>query len=223
MTRSIIDTTADHKTDLSLTYLVREPIHASNKASAIILLHGVGSNEEDLFGLSSQLPADMYIISPRGPLMVGPGRYAWYNVDFSTGRPIIKTEQEAASREKIVVFIREVREKYQPDSLYLGGFSQGAIMSYSIGLTLPGEVQGIISFSGRILDEIRPLVKNDKYLQHLKVLVAHGVHDNILPVHYAREAKEYLETLGVQLTYHEYTIGHQLNNEVLHDLNAWLK
>jgi phospholipase/carboxylesterase len=222
MTRSIIDTTADHKTDLSLTYLVREPIQASNKARAIILLHGVGSNEEDLFGLASQLPADMYIISPGGPFILGPGRYAWYNVDFSTGRPIIQSAQEAASREKILSFIREVKEKYLIDELYLGGFSQGAIMSYSIGLTHPGAVRGIISFSGRILDEVRPLVQNDNYLQQLKVLVAHGVLDNTLPIHYAREAKVYLESLGVQLTYHEYPIGHQLSNEVLPDLNNWL-
>jgi phospholipase/carboxylesterase len=95
-------------------------------------------------------------------------------------------------------------------------------MSYSIGLACPGEVQGIVSLSGRILEEIRPLIKMDNMLQQLKVMVSHGIQDNTLPVHYAREAKSCLEDLGVQLTYHEYQTGHQVNNEVLLDLNNWL-
>lgn len=107
--------------------------------------------------------------------------------------------------------------------MYLGGFSQGAIMSYSIGLKYPNEVQGIIALSGRVLDEVKPLVKQDNYLQKLKVFVAHGVQDNTLPIYFAREAKDYLESLGIQLTYQEYPTGHQINNEVLQDLNDWLR
>ncbi len=169
------------------------------------------------------MPDDAYVISARGQFTLGAGRYAWYNVNFSTGKPIINAEQEALSREVIRTFIKQVKQKYHLDELYLGGFSQGAIMSYSIGLTHPNEVQGIISLSGRVLDEIRPLVKKDNYLQRMKVLVAHGVQDNTLPINYAREAKDYLQSLGVQLTYHEYQLGHQINNVVLQELNEWLR
>lgn len=224
MTQSIINESAEAlQTDLALSYLIKTPEQGSDNARAIILLHGVGSNEQDLFGLASQLPKDVYVIAPRGPLVVGANRYAWYNVDFSSGHPTINAEQETASRELIRNFIQEVKEKYSIDELYLGGFSQGAIMSHSIGLIHPDEVKGIISFSGRVLQEIRPLVQNDKHLHHLKVFLSHGVQDNTLPIHFAREAKEYLETLGVQLSYHEYPIGHQLSSEVLRDLNAWMK
>jgi phospholipase/carboxylesterase len=205
-----------------LQYLVREPGVRSSKNKAIILLHGVGSNEQDLFRLADQLPDDFYIISPHGPFTLGAGRYAWYNVDFSTGKPVYNTEQELSSRKAIATFIKQVKEKYNLDELYLGGFSQGAIMSYSIGLLYPHEVKGIIAFSGRLLEEIKPLVKKDAYLQKLKVFVAHGVQDNTLPIHYAREAKDYIERLGISLSYHEYTIGHQISNEVLQDLNSWL-
>lgn len=206
-----------------LHYLIREPKAATAKKKAIILLHGVGSNEQDLFGLADHLPADYYIISARGPYTLGPGRYAWYNVDFSTGKPVFDAKQEASSRAAIIKFIAQVKQQYHFDEVYLGGFSQGAIMSYTIGLTLPGEVRGIITMGGRILEEIKPTVKKSDALGQLKVFVAHGVQDGTLPVHYAREAKTLLETLGVQLSYHEYNIGHQINQDVLKDLNAWLR
>ena len=223
MTQSIINEISSDTTGLALQYLIQEPKGNSTKQKAIILLHGVGSNESDLFSLAEELPHDFYVISPRGRFALGAGRYAWYNIDFSTGKPIINSQQEASSREVIVTFIKQVKQKYNLDEVYLGGFSQGAIMSYSIGLTHPNEVQGIITLSGRILDEIKPLVKKDNYLQQLKVFVAHGVQDNTLPIHYSIAAKDYLESLELELTYKEYPIGHQISNQELHDLNNWLK
>ena len=95
-------------------------------------------------------------------------------------------------------------------------------MSFSIGLTIPTEVKGIILLSGRLLEEVKPIITKCNNLQQLKVFVAHGVLDNTLPINYAREAKLYLENLQVQLSYHEYDIGHQINDEVLNDLNVWL-
>jgi phospholipase/carboxylesterase len=224
MTNTVIKKTISATSDsLVLQHLVREPQVKSLKNKAIILLHGVGSNEKDLFRISNELPDDAYVISPRGQFTLSSGRYAWHNVDFSTGKPIINAEQAASSRKIIRTFINQIKQKFNVDEVYLGGFSQGAIMSYSIGLTYPSEVQGIIALSGRILNEVKPLVKKDNYLHQLKVLVAHGVQDNTLPIHYARDAKDYLESLGVQLTYHEYPIGHQINNDVLQDLNDWLR
>ena len=116
-----------------------------------------------------------------------------------------------------------MKEKYNLDEVYLGGFSQGAIMSYSIGLLYPNEVAGVVAFSGRLLEEIKPLVKKDAYLQKLNVFVAHGVQDNTLPIHYARQAKDYIESLGIAVSYHEYPIGHQISSDVLQDLNDWFR
>ncbi len=203
-----------------LQYLVKQPTIQSAKSKALILLHGVGSNEADLFSLANQLPLDYLIICPCGPYTLGAGRYAWYNVDFSTGKPVFDAAQEASSRAIIKQFIEQVKQQYKVDEIYLGGFSQGAIMSYSVGLTKPGIVKGIISLSGRLLIEIRSsIVKND--VQKLKVFIAHGMQDNTLPVQYARDAKLYLEGLGIQPSYHEYNMGHQVNGAVIKDLNEW--
>ena len=208
---------------LALHYLERPAKAATGKRRALILLHGVGSNEQDLFGIAPHLPDDLLILSPRGPLTLGAGRYAWYEVDFSTGKPVFNASQETQSRELILQFIRQVKQKYNLDEVYLGGFSQGGIMSYSIGLSHPTEVTGIISLSGRLLAEIRPSVKPGKDLQNLKVFIAHGTQDGTLPVHYAREASAYLKELGIQPTYHEFEMGHQLNNQVLAELVNWLR
>jgi phospholipase/carboxylesterase len=223
MTNAIIKETNSASSDsMVLDYLIREPKIKLAKKKAIILLHGVGSNESDLFSFADKLPRDFYVIAPRAQFSLGAGRYAWYNVDFSTGQPVFDKAQEISSREVIRKFIAQVKQKYQVDEVYLGGFSQGAIMSFSVGLTNPKEVKGIISLSGRLLVEIRPtIIKNDD-VQQLKVFLAHGVLDNTLRVQFAREAKLYLDNLGVQLSYHEYDMGHQINEVELKDLNDWL-
>ncbi|MDO6388623.1 esterase [Pontibacter sp. BT731] len=209
--------------DLVLQYLVRPASSASSHPKAVMLLHGVGSNEQDLFQLASHFPEDFTVISPRGPVVLGDGRFAWYEVDFSTGKPSINAGQEAKSRQDIQQFISQVKEKYNLSEVYLGGFSQGAIMSFSIGLTHPELVTGILAFSGRILQEIRPQVQRNSALQQLKVFISHGTQDSTLPVHYAREAKEYLQEAGVRLTYHEQDMGHQISGEAITKVISWLQ
>lgn len=208
--------------NLALQYLIREPKVKSEKRKGIILLHGVGSNEKDLFSLAEHLPDDFFVISARGPFIIGADRYAWYNVDFSTGKPIYDARQEEASREIISTFIGQIKQEYMLDDVYLGGFSQGAIMSYSIGLTQPKSVRGIVALSGRLLLEIQPLVKKSDELSKLSVFVAHGTQDRTLGIAYAREANTYLKQLGVDLTYSEYENAHQISESVLKDLHQWL-
>src|SRR4051812_24012217 len=119
MTQAITnDTISSITTDLALQYLVQEPKLKAAKQKAIILLHGVGSNEQDLFSLAHQLPDDFWVIAPRGQFILGAGRYSWYQVDFSTGKPVINAAQEASSREVIRVFISEIKQKYGIEEVY---------------------------------------------------------------------------------------------------------
>jgi phospholipase/carboxylesterase len=126
----------------ALSFLLKQPLVKPQRSRAIVLLHGVGSNENDLFNLASQLPADLLIISPRGPFQIGNNRYAWYQVSFSNNGPAVDHIQEEYSRRTLIQFIKQVKATYSPDEIFIGGFSQGAIMSYSIGLTNPSLVQG---------------------------------------------------------------------------------
>jgi phospholipase/carboxylesterase len=210
---------------LGLKYLIRQPKVVFDDKPVFIFLHGVGSNEKNLFTLANHLPDNFTVISARSPYTMGPDSFSFYQADFSTGSPVINAEQAEKSRNAIKEFISQVVEKYNIDveKVYLGGFSQGAIMSYSVGLTFPGLVKGIAGFSGRILNEIRPLVNEPEKLKSLKVFISHGRADNILPVHFAREAKEYFSSLGIKPDYHEFNGSHEINEESITALNKWLE
>jgi phospholipase/carboxylesterase len=210
---------------LALKYLIRKPDTETVEKPVFIFLHGVGSNEKDLFTLAEHLPENFTVISARSPYTLGPDSFAFYQVDFSSGSPVINPDQAEKSRNTIKEFIGQVIEKYgiDPDKVYLGGFSQGAIMSYTIGLTFPGTVKGVAAMSGRILAEIRPIIKPLDSLKQLKVFISHGTGDNVLPVHFAREAKEYLLSLGIKPDYHEFNGSHEINENILSELNNWIE
>jgi len=207
-----------------LYYLVREPKTRINNPPLILLLHGVGSNEQDLFSFAGQLPDKFLVISARAPLSVGKDSYAWYQVDFSKGKPVFNQEQEEAGKKIIIQFISFLKTRYVFDDqqVYLCGFSQGAIMSYAVGLTNPEMIQGIAAMSGRILDEVKPLTASNEKLKHLSIFISHGTDDGVLTIQYAREAAEFLKLLNLNPTYHEYPAGHTINDEMFRDLVNWL-
>lgn len=206
-----------------LKYLVRQTKIQTTKPPVIILLHGVGSNEQDLFSFADQLPDKYLVLSVRAPYTLSEGSYAWYQVDFSTGKPVINSEQEKKSRNIIIQFITELKKEFSFDEnqVYIGGFSQGAIMAYSVGLTRPDLIHGIVAMSGRLLEEVKPLIVPEK-LGQLKVFISHGTNDQTLGIHYARESVSYLNALKINTTYKEYTEGHGINNPMLIDMVNWL-
>jgi phospholipase/carboxylesterase len=190
----------------------------------VILLHGVGSNEKSMFSFADSLPDHFLVISAQASLQIGPDNYAWFYVDFSTGKPVINKEQAEKSRNIIIAFIRELKEQYNFDenNIYLCGFSQGGIMSYSVGLTEPKIIKGIAVLGGRLLQEVRPLIASKNQLEQLNIFVAHGTEDGTLGIHYAREAVDYLKQLGLHPIYNEYPAGHYITNEMLTDVTNWL-
>ncbi len=218
-------TDSSSKSTASLHYLVRQPTSKTEKTTVIILLHGVGSNEKDLFSFADQLPGRYLVIAARGPFVLGHDRFAWYQVDFSSGKPVINAEQEKVSRKLLVQFMDELKALYSFDEeqVYIGGFSQGAIMSYSIGLLHPDKIKGIVALSGRLLEEVKSQITPSDHLKQLRVFISHGQQDNVLPVTYARESNAYLKQLGIHPTFKEYSEGHGINGDMLNDLISWLK
>jgi len=210
--------------DTQLKCMLREPKIESVNPPVIFLLHGIGSNEEDLFSFAEQLPAKFLVISVRAPFTLDADRFAWFQVDFSSEEPVINRKQADKSRNDLLQFISQMEQEYQFDSsqVFLCGFSQGAIMSYSIGLTRPDLIKGIAVMSGRILNESKSFFASDEKLSHLAVFISHGIDDTVLPIHYAREGLEYLQTRNMSPTYKEYQEGHTINAEMLIDLVTWL-
>ena len=214
----------NNHTEEGLQYLVRKPIVETENVPLIILLHGVGSNENDLFSLANYLPDNFLIVSVRAPHIIGPSSYAWFQVNFGGPTRIINSEQAEDSRKLIVQFIGQLKERYAFDEqqVYLCGFSQGGIMAYSVGLTHPELVKGIAVMSGRLLDEVKPLIAVNEDLKTLKIFISHGTNDNVLTIQYARDSYAYLKTLDTHTAYKEYPEIHTINDEMLSDLVNWL-
>ncbi len=209
---------------LPLVHLVRQPIIEAGTPPLLLLLHGVGSNEHDLYGLAPFLDKRFLIISVRAPITLGAGSYAWFEVDFTPQGPVINPEQEEASRETLISFLKEAIMAYggDPKQVYLMGFSQGAIMSASVALTRPELVAGAVLMSGRILPEIQPLIASHEELAGFPFLVVHGTADMVLPISYGRTSRELLSSLPVDLTYNEYPMGHEVSQASLRDVTAWI-
>ena len=207
--------------DMMLKYLVKEPSIKTAKLPVLILLHGFGSNEQDLFSMANQLPKQMLIISARAPYTLSQGSYAWFHVDLSTGKPIYNAEEAEKSRTVILKFIDQVKTKYHADEIYLMGFSQGAIMSYSIALTNPEKVKGIVALSGRILTDIKPLIASQNKLEKLPVFIGHGINDQTLPIFNGRAASKQCMDLHTLTTYKEYVMGHEISQEEFSDILDW--
>ena len=203
----------------------RKPSDSNERPPAVLLLHGVRSNEQDLLGLTPALDERLYTISVRAPLTLGPGAYGWYHVEFTpTGFLIDEAEAEQSCR-NLISFIDEVKREYpiDPDRLFLMGFSQGCIMSVGAATASPKSVAGVVGMSGRMLPSFEKNRASDDDLKDLPIIAVHGRQDQVIPISDGRDMRDFLKSLPVDLTWREYDMGHYVTPESLRDINDWLR
>lgn len=206
-----------------LHYLVREPKTQQENPPLLLLLHGYGSNEEDLFSFASELPDELLIISARAPYDMMFGGYAWYAITLDSNDEKYSDLDEArASLTKIAAFIDEMKTKYNPSKTFLLGFSQGAILSYALSFNYPNKVNHVIALSGYINDELQPNniseldISTDYY-------ISHGTVDQVLPVEWARKAPVFLSENNLQHVYSEYPVGHGVAPQNFFSFKNWIE
>jgi phospholipase/carboxylesterase len=212
--------------ELSLEYQIRKPKILHDKNPLLLLLHGYGSNEEDLFSFASELPDEYYVISARAPYDLQYGSYAWYAINFDADQNKFSDHNQAIlSRDLVVKFIEELKVQFPIDSsdITLIGFSQGSILSYSIALSYPNIVQRVGALSGYLNLEINRDSYRDNDFQGLKIFSSHGTVDQVIPVEWARKTDPILNNLGINSTYREYPIGHGVSPQNFFDLKNWLE
>ena len=214
----------DHS--LSLVHLVRKPRQiASAEPPLLLLLHGIGSNEHDLFSMGPHLDPRFFVATARAPIEMMQGGYAWFNLEFTADGGIVPDLEQAESSALLLVrFIDELVEAYGVDRrcVYLMGFSQGAMMSLSVALTRPDKVARVVAMSGRLPEQVAPNAGSLDEIRKLEIFVSHGTHDDVLPIANGRACRDRLEKLGVPLTYREYPMGHEVRAETLREITAWL-
>jgi phospholipase/carboxylesterase len=212
--------------ELSLDYQVREPKKVDAKNPLLLLLHGYGSNEADLFSFASELPDEYYVISARAPYDLQYGSYAWYAINFDADQNKFSDHDQAVlSRELVVKFIAELKSKFPIDSadITLIGFSQGSILSYSIALSYPNIVQRVGALSGYLNLDITVDNYQNNDFSGLKIFSSHGTVDQVIPVEWARKTDPILKNLGINSIYKEYPIGHGVSPKNFFDLKDWLQ
>jgi phospholipase/carboxylesterase len=194
---------------------------AGDPAGALVLFHGRGADEHDLFPLLDFLDPDRCLlgVTPRGPFSLPPGGAHWYKLE-EVGFPDRETFQ--ATYEEVGSWLDGFLEEHglTHDKAVLGGFSQGAVMALTFGLgSGRPRPAALIALSGFIptvdgfeldLSEVPP------------VAIGHGTFDPIIPVEFSRQARKLLEEAGASVLYREYPLPHAIDPAFLTELRGWL-
>ena len=206
--------------------LHHELIPSRRRADAyptLVLLHGRGDSASGILPLAYEFERDdLLVISVQAPLELGgvmAGGYEWYRLREP------RRLDEATLRASLVAlaeFLDTVKSAYpiDPERVVLLGFSQGAVMSLGAQALRPDSVAGVVALSGYFPIEVEPDAGN---LVGRQAFVAHGVYDDIIPVEAGRRTRDVLERHGVDLTYREDGMAHQVSAEEMGEVRAWLE
>ena len=211
-------------TSLSLQHIVRKSTLTQN-APLLIMMHGYGSDENDLFSFSSELPEELFIISVRAPYAMQPYGNAWYAINFDENQgKWSDNEQAIQSRDLIAKFIDEAIAEYHvnKNNVTLLGFSQGTILSYAVALTYPEKIKNVIALSGYVNKDILPEAINKKDYSKLDFYCSHGTVDQVIPVAWARQTAPFLTSLYIKHKYSEFPVGHGVAPQNFYELKNWL-
>lgn len=213
------------KQQLSLEHVYRPSSNAEGNPPAIVMLHGFGSDENDLFSFSSELPSEYAIISLRAPLQMQPFGNAWYTIYFDANNDKFSDDEQAVeSRELVVKCLDEIISTYKvdPKRITLLGFSQGTILSFAVALSYPEKVANVIGLSGYVNEAILKEGYESKNFTGLNIYTSHGSVDQVIPVEWARRSKSFFEKLNIPCSYSEFPVGHGVAPQNFYEFKEWL-
>ena len=210
--------TEDHEPEAPLAALWREP--AGEPAGALVLLHGRGADERDLFPLLDLLDPERRLlgVTPGGPHHLPPGGRHWYALG---GIPTPDPATFAATAPRLAAFLDGL--PVPMDRVVLGGFSQGTVMSYAMSLG-PGRPRpaGLVAMSG-FLPRVADWPLEPERLRGVPVGIAHGSLDPVIPAQFAAEAEATLTAAGADVLRLSSPVPHMVDPdwiEPLRDLVA---
>ena len=206
----------------TLSFLERPPKkRTEEKAPVLFLIHGYGASDADLFGFADYLPDHLHIFSLNAPHALPMGGFAWYSLNFDAAQS--KVEDIEQARESLVLienFIDDTLKKYPVDreNVTLFGFSQGAILSYALGLNTP-KITNVLALSGYLNENLLKTPTHTK----TRFFISHGTEDQIILFDWARKAPETLEKLNIKYTFKSYPMGHGIAPDNFEDIQQWIQ
>ena len=207
--------------DLTLRHEALAPRIATTKPPLLVLLHGYGSNEEDLLQIAPYLPDQLQIVSVRAPFMLMPGANAWFAIEPSNNGLICDITQAQLALVVLNESIDQAIRIYgtDPQQTFVAGFSQGGAMAGLVAMSRT-DVRGTVIMSG-----INPLTVTPTLPAtpcHGDILVVHGILDEVVPVSDGQGSRDALRELGFDVQYVEYPIGHTVDLRVIGALTGFL-
>jgi phospholipase/carboxylesterase len=204
---------------MSLAQLIRPA--ADEPEGALVLVHGRGTSERDLFPLLDELDPERRLLgaTPRGPLSLPPGGAHWYAV-ARVGFPDPDTFQSTYALIADWLDDLQTRHGIPPERTILGGFSQGAVMAHALGEGVGRpRPAGVIALSGFI-----PQVEGFDVgeVTGLPVAIGHGAYDPVISVEFGRDARDRLTRAGADVTYRESPMAHAIDPAFLSELRDWV-
>lgn len=200
------------------------PRAPSAKPPLLVLLHGIGADEHDLFPIAGALDPRLAVVSLRAPHAYVVG-YAWFPIDFLPSgevRPHVEQATKALAALTAWVEAAPARLGTDPARTHLLGFSQGAMMSLGVLRSRPELLAGVIALSGRDPDALFPMRASGAAIGRVPLFLAHGLWDDLLPVENGRRTHAAFEPISADLTYREYPVGHGVSDAEVREVAAWL-
>ncbi|MDL5361797.1 alpha/beta hydrolase [Halalkalicoccus sp. NIPERK01] len=210
--------------DSPLEHVSKEPETRDGPASAVVLIHGRGTNERDLLPIAAELPDELHVLSVRAPDPLQ-GGYTWYELDLSAGglhasQP--HPEEFRRSLDLLFEFVEWAVEAYgiDPERVGLLGFSQGAITSLAALCERPEAYDWIVALNGYLADSHEDRVDG---ASGKPVFIGAGEADRIIPVERAERAAELLAGAGADVRFETYPVGHGTHPEEIRAVAEWVR
>jgi phospholipase/carboxylesterase len=210
----------------SLLYAAHVPA-GDGPFPAILAIHGWGASAHDLLGLAPMLHGGRaLVLCPQGPVAVPYGNgqygYGWFPLSGGGVAPDIEAFRRGADALREFVDQSLARYPIDPQRLVLAGFSQGGMMGYELALRQPSRFAGLAAlsswFPAPLAEDLPKLPEQEGF----PVLVIHGTQDHTIEVERARESREALRPFGVNLTYREFDMAHEIRQDALKVVLQWL-
>jgi len=195
----------------------------ANPVASVIWLHGLGADGHDFEPIVPELrlPKPVRFVFPHAPIRPvtlnnGMRMRAWYDIARLGGGP----EDEAGIRESQKLLEDLIRKEKQP--VVLAGFSQGGAIALQTALRYPQRLAGVLALSTYLPLSTKVSLERTKENQDVPIFMAHGTHDDIIPISRAKISREILEQQGYQVEWHEYPMPHSVCPQEIADISAFL-
>lgn len=197
----------------------------------VIWMHGLGASNHDFDDILPELDTPyLRYVFPAAPIRRvtvagGMPMPAWYDVLSLDAPPLRESEPHVRESQAAITALiqRETDRGLPSERIALAGFSQGGAMALHVGLRHPETLAGVMVLSGYLLLPHTLDMERSPANAHTSVLLAHGTHDDVVPLALARQATKALRAASYPVENHEYPMGHSMCTPEVTDIARWLK